>query len=167
MHVRANDCAGLRAGTRTVWLDRRTLLPLRVREVRGSARSTTNYTYTRVAAPLPTSAFAAPRVRLRHERVNYGFRRTAPARVRAAVVRPAAADGAFRRVSSWPSPAGPRGRVRTGAEGSIAPHRKLFAAVYRRGFERIDVTQRLAGGLAWPGDPFGAECIFCSASGRA
>ena len=38
-------------------------------------------------------------------------------------------------VSGW----APRGS-RTGPEGSIPPHRELFAAVFRRGFERIDIT---------------------------
>ena len=37
---------------------------------------------------------------------------------------------------------------------------QLFAAVYRRGFERIDVTQRLAEPRGWSVDPFGAECVF-------
>ncbi len=37
---------------------------------------------------------------------------------------------------------------------------ELFAAVYRRGFERIDVTQRLARPRGWLIDPFGAECVF-------
>nr|MBA2474546.1 hypothetical protein [Actinomycetota bacterium] len=47
-----------------------------------------------------------------------------------------------------------------GAEGSNPRYRSLFAAVYRRGVERIDFTQRLAGRLGWLGDPFGAECVF-------
>ena len=138
--------------------------PLRVREVRGSARSTTNYTYTRVAAPLPTSAFAAPRVRLRHERVNYGFRRTAPAHVRAAV-RPAAVDGsaAFR-----------SGRLRLGpaveSHGRGGQHRAAPEAVRGRvpaRLERIDVTQRLAGGMAGPATRSAPSAFSCSASGRA
>lgn len=160
VHVRANDCAGLRAGTRTVWLDRRTLLPLRVSEQRGGRRFSTSYAYTRIAAPLPANTFGAPRVRPRHERVNYGFRRTAPAHASGPLsyipLLPTALPPRFElAVSGW----APRSS-RTGAEGSIAPRREVFAAVYRRGFERIDVTQRLAGGRGWPGDPFGAECVF-------
>jgi hypothetical protein len=53
----------------------------------------------------------------------------------------------------------PRSSV-TGPEGSVPAKRELFAAVYRRGFERIDVTQRLAGVRGWTGDPFGGECLF-------
>ncbi len=49
----------------------------------------------------------------------------------------------------------PRSNI-TGPEGSNPRHRELFAAVYRRGWERIDVTQRL--GAAFPNDPFGFEC---------
>lgn len=161
-YVRANDCAGLRAGTLTVWLDPRTLLPLEVREVRGRRRFGARYTYSRLRAPLPPTVFAAPRLRPRHERTNEGFRRTAPARASGPLsylpLLPAALPPDYRlAVSGW----APRG-ARTGPEGSIAPHRELFAAVFRRGFERIDVTQRLARAGGWPGDPFGAECVFVS-----
>ena len=31
---------------------------------------------------------------------------------------------------------------------------ELFAAVYRRGFEHVDVTQRVAGRRGWIADPF-------------
>lgn len=162
VRLRANDCAGLRAGSRTVWLSARTLLPLRVIEARGRSRSTTTYAYARVGRPLPARAFRAPRIRPGHERVDYGFRRAAPAHASGPLPYlphlPSTLPPGFRlAVSGW----APRA-ARTGAEGSIAPHRMLFAAVFRRGFERIDVTQRLAGGRGWPGDPFGAECVFSS-----
>jgi hypothetical protein len=45
----------------------------------------------------------------------------------------------------------------TGPEGSIGRYPWLFAATYRRGQERIDVTQR-ASRRDWPDDPFGGEC---------
>lgn len=159
-HVRANDCAGLRAGTLSVWLDRRTLLPLEVREIRGGRRSGTRYTYSRVRATLPNSVFAPPRLRERRERVDQGFRRTAPAHASGPLSYVPLLPDALPRgyqlaVSGW----APRA-ARTGAEGLIARHRELFAAVYRRGFERIDVTQRLSGGRNWPDSPFGAECVF-------
>jgi hypothetical protein len=49
---------------------------------------------------------------------------------------------------------------RTGPEASNPPYGDLFAAVYRRGFERVDVTQRLARPGGWQTDPFGVECGF-------
>lgn len=55
-------------------------------------------------------------------------------------------------VSGWASRSGI-----TGPEGSIPPSAWLFAASYRRGQERIDVTERVAS-ADWPNDPFGAEC---------
>jgi hypothetical protein len=160
-HVRANECAGLRAGTLSVWLDRRTLLPLQVQDVRGSRRSGTRYTYSKVRAPLAAGVLAAPRVRQGHERIDYGFRRTSPAVASGPLsyvpLMPTALPPGFElAVSGWA-----RRGSRTGPEGSIAPHRELFAAVFRRGFERIDITQRLAAGSGgWPVSPFGAECVF-------
>jgi hypothetical protein len=56
-------------------------------------------------------------------------------------------------VSGW----APRS-ARTGPEASNPRYSSLFAAVYRRGRERVDVTQRLAGTKGWLGDPFGFEC---------
>jgi hypothetical protein len=35
----------------------------------------------------------------------------------------------------------------------------LLAAVYRRGSEQIDLTQRLAPPGGWPADPFAVECV--------
>jgi hypothetical protein len=160
-HVRANECAGLGPGTLSVWLDRRTLLPLQVQDVRGGRRFGTRYTLSRVRARLPNSVFAPPRVERGAQRVDQGFRRTSPA----------AASGPLSYVPLMPT-ALPRGYElavsgwarrgsRLGPEGSIAPHRDLFAAVFRRGFERIEITQRLASGSGgWPVSPFGAECVF-------
>jgi hypothetical protein len=158
--LRANDCAGLAAGTISVWLDRRTLLPLRTLEIRGSRRFVGQYSYNRIGRALPNRDFAAPRLRAGFERVDQGFRRTAPAHASGPLpytpLLPARLPPGYRlAVSGW----APRGS-RTGPEGSIAPHRQVFAAVYRRGLERIDVTQRLAAGRDWPDDPFGGECTF-------
>ena len=55
-------------------------------------------------------------------------------------------------VSGW----APRSGI-TGAEGSIPPSAWLFSASYRRGQERIDVTQRVAS-TDWPVSPFSGEC---------
>jgi hypothetical protein len=37
--------------------------------------------------------------------------------------------------------------------------RELFSAVYRRGSEEIDLTERLAPAGGWSADPFGDECV--------
>lgn len=68
-------------------------------------------------------------------------------------------DGFSLAVAGWAPQSG-----FTGAEASNPRYPDLFMAVFRRGFERIDVSQRLGGGDAWPGDPSGVECGFVQAS---
>ena len=158
--IPANDCAGLPARRVRVWLSQRTLLPLRVVEraqSNGRIVDATNYTYRLLNAPLPAATFAPPPVGRRPFRSNDRFIRTSPA----------AASGPLPYVPRLPSvlPPGftlaisgwaPRSGI-TGPEGSIAPFPWLFAATYRRGQERIEVTQRVAT-RNWPADPFGGEC---------
>lgn len=160
--LRANDCAGLRSGSETLWLDRRTLLPLRVIERRaGRKPSGQRLVLERVNGPLAPGTFRPPRLPIRY-RSDAGFRRTTPAE--AARHLPYAArlpafvpEGFSLAVVGW----APRSGI-TGAEGSNPRYRSLFAAVYGRGVEHIDLTQRLAGRSGWLGDPFGAECVFQS-----
>lgn len=156
----ANECAGLRRGRVTMWLSQRTLLPLRLTEVRGRRALTRSLAYKRVNGTLPASDFRLPRLGARPFRQDHGFRRAAPAHAASqlsytpelpAVVPP----GFTRQLSGW----APRSQ-RSGAEGTNPRYRELFAAVYRRGMERIDVTQRLAGARGWRVDPFSAECGF-------
>ena len=158
--LRANDCAGLRRGSLEVWLDRETLLPLRVLERRGRRTYRSSFRYTSVGARLPARAFVRPRLGRRPRVSDLGFRRVSPAAAaRALSYRPqvpTALPAGFRlAVSGWAP-----WSARTGPEASNPRYRQLFAAVYRRGFERIDVTQRLAGARGWVSDPFGAECQF-------
>lgn len=158
--LRANDCAGLRRGQATLWLARDTLLPLRLRERRGLIAWTFRWAYSDVNAPLPASDFATPEVGARPFRDDQRFRRTSPAEAaahlsyqpRLPTVLP---PGFSLAVSGW----APRSNV-TGAEASMPARPELFGAVYRRGLERIDVTQRLAGRRGWVADPFGGECLF-------
>ncbi len=154
----ANDCAGRAAARITLSLSRETLLPLRVRERVRRDVNTFRWTYSVVNDDLPASEFATPRLGARPFRVDRGFRRTAPAsaasRLSYAPKLPTTLPPGFDlAVAGW----APRSE-RTGAEGSVPRRRELFAAVFRRGFERIDVTQRLAGGRSWEGDPFAVEC---------
>ncbi|MDQ4019891.1 MAG: hypothetical protein M3188_08725 [Actinomycetota bacterium] len=158
--LRANDCAGLPAGAATVWMSRSTLFPLRVVERRGRVTSVTGFRYRSLGARLPASDFATPPLGPDPFVVDHGFRRTSPAAAAANLsYRPelptVLPPGFVRTVSGW----APLSR-QTGAEGSNPRKRELFAAVYRRGFARIDVTQRLAGRRGWLADPFGGECVF-------
>jgi hypothetical protein len=155
-----NDCAGLRGGSAELWLDRATLLPLRVQVRRGSVRTDSRTRLRGINVPLGRRIFSLPRGTRQREVVDYGFRRTSP-RLAAGLLSyrpllPRALPPGFRlAVAGWARRSG-----RTGPEGSNPSNRELFGAVYRRGFERIDVTQRLAGGRGWRSDPFGAECQF-------
>ncbi|HMN99489.1 MAG TPA: hypothetical protein PKD59_08755 [Miltoncostaeaceae bacterium] len=157
-----NDCAGLRGGVRTIDLDRATLLPLRVRTQRAGARAEVVTVAPRALnRPVPAAAFrlAGP-IRAGDPRLDQGFRRTSPAAAARnlpyapALPSAAAVPGGFAlAVSGW----APRTET-TGAEGSIPPGRSLFQAVYARGWERVELTQRASGGRGWPADPFGVEC---------
>jgi hypothetical protein len=158
--VGANDCAGLRGGTKTIDLDAATLLPVRVQTRRSGARlDTLRLSYAALNAALPARAFrptgfAGSRV----FRSDQGFRRTSPqgaARKLPYVPElPTALPAGFAlAVSGWAPESGV-----TGAEGSIPTRPSLFSAVYARGWERIELTQRRALGGDWPSDPFGGEC---------
>jgi hypothetical protein len=153
----ANKCAGLKRGTETVALDRSTLLPLRITQRRASTQ-TTLIAYRAINTPIPQAIFSRPAVGPRPTRLNQGFVRATPAaadkRTPYAAALPTQVPTGFApSVSGW----APRS-ARTGPEASNPRYAGLFAAVYRRGWERIDVTQRLAGTKGWLGDPFGFEC---------
>jgi hypothetical protein len=153
----ANECAGLKRGTETVALDRSTLLPLRMTQRRATTQ-TTSIEYRAINTPIPQAIFSPPAVGLRPTRRNQGFVRTTPAKADRHVAYAAALptrlpSGFTLSVSGW----APRS-ARTGPEASNPRYAGLFAAVYRRGWERIDVTERLAGAKGWLGDPFGFEC---------
>jgi hypothetical protein len=156
-----NDCAALGRGMLELWLDPATLLPVRVSETRGGAvRYVHRLAYTDLDATLPPSRFAPIPLGRRPFRDDLGFRRVPPDQAAThldyvpelpAVV----PDGFTLATTGW----APRSGI-TGPEGSNPPYDDLFAAVYRRGTEHVDVTQRLGTGEDWPSDPFGGECLF-------
>ena len=157
--LHANECAGLRAGTAELWVDRATLLPLRVVERRGRQVFPTRIFY-RSLGSAGKERFLPPLVGRRPAREDHGFRRVSARAAGAALsytprLPTTFPTGFTLAVTGW----APRS-ARTGPEASNPVYRELFAAVYRRGFERIDVTQRLAAGRGWLSDPFGAECAF-------
>ena len=158
--LRANECAGLRAGRATIWLDRETLLPLRLVEERaGQPAWIWSYRYHDLNVRLPASTFSPPELGKNPLRADDGFVRTAPAHAAGPLsytpsLPTVLSPGFELAVSGWARKSGI-----TGPEGSNRPSRDLFAAVYRRGWEVIEVTQRLAAPV-WTSDPFGAECGF-------
>ncbi len=152
-----NECGGLPRGTGTVWLARGTLLPLQITSRRAQTESI-SLEYRAVNTPIPAALFAPPALGKHPTRLNQGFIRTTPARADAKVSYQAKLpsslpDGFKLAVSGW----APRS-ARTGPEASNPRYAQLFAAVYRRGWEHIDVTQRVAGKTGWIDDPFGFEC---------
>jgi hypothetical protein len=162
--VRRNECAGLRGGRVTFWIDAETLLPLRYEEQRPGFRRSTKIAYTAVTEPVSAKLMKRPKVRRRRDVVDQGFRRTSPVAAAAQLsytplLPTRVPDGFSLAVAGWAPQSG-----FTGAEASNPRYPDLFAAVFRRGFEHIDVTQRLGGGEDWPGDPFGVECGFVQTS---
>ena len=155
-----NTCAALAGGSAEVWVDRATLLPLRLEERRGSVRYRSRVVRLEVDPRLSAAAFAPPPATRRRHTLDYGFVRTSPRsaarRLSYRPLLPRLLPSGFRlAVSGWARRSGV-----TGPEGSNPRYPQLFGAVYRRGFERIDLTQRLAAGRGWLSDPFGAECQF-------
>ncbi len=154
-----NDCAGYRAGTKTIDLDAQTLLPLKIVTRRAGARTQTiRLTGLRINPTLPAGTFRPLRPGPRAFRDDKGFRRTSPTvaaqNLPYVPKLPTALPAGFRLVVSGHAP---RSGI-VGPEASIPARPALFAAVYARGWEQIDVTQRRAVGGDWPGDPFGSEC---------
>jgi len=158
--LRANECAGLPAGRATIWLDRETLLPLRLVEARAARPTWTwTYRYDDLNVRLPPSTFLSPELGKSPLLLDRGFVRAAPAHAAGPLSYtpslPAVLPPGFElAVSGWARKSGV-----TGPEGSNPPSQELFAAVYRRGWEVIEVTQRLAT-PPWTSDPFGYECGF-------
>ena len=155
-----NDCAGLRGGVKTINLDAATLLPIRIETRRAGARTETlGFAYLSINRALPARAFRPTGAGGRDIfRADQGFRRTSPGaaarRLPYTPELPTVLPAGFTlAVSGW----APRSGI-TGAEGSIPARPSLFSAVYARGWERIELTQRRAVGGDWPGDPFGGEC---------
>lgn len=159
--VAANECAGQGKQKVRLWLSAGTLLPLRIVErnaATGRITRATTFAYSGVNTAFPEGIFRPPAAAASLRRTNQGFVRSSPAEADAALpyqvkVPSLLPPGYVPDVTGW----APRGRI-VGAEGSIPADRHLFSATYRRGQERITVTQRAAT-KDWPDDPFGAECV--------
>ena len=155
-----NKCAALPPRIARVWISSETFLPLRVEErIRSTGRvqQGATYTYDQINAPVANKLFLPPPLAARPYRATSRFHRTSVAAAAAKLpytpqmpsLLPPGFDLA---VSGWAPRSGD-----TGAEASIPPSPWLFGASFRRGQERVDITQR-ADGRDWPDDPFGGEC---------
>lgn len=155
----ANDCGALAAGTRTMFLDPATLVPVRMVERRGTARPEVVRFSRRAPAP---SAFGAIRLRgpvgTFDEQFQRRGARQVAASVRFPVSLPTSLPSGFRFDAAGSAPRG----AMLGPEGSFPRSRGVFQARWTRGIEHLDLTIRPAhGSLAadWDqSDPFGAEC---------
>ena len=159
LYAPANKCAGFRSGSLELRLRRADLLPLRLVERHGEVVHDLAFTHRSVNRALPAGTFAPAKATRVAHREDEGFVRSSPSaaarKLSYTPLLPTALPDGFRlAVSGWATRS-----ATTGAEGSIPPSRELFAAVYRRGLEHVDVTERLAAGRGWPDDPFGAECV--------
>lgn len=156
------DCAGVPAGVATIWIDRATLLPLRLDERRGRKHRLSFrqiYRYTALNPVLADSLFTVPAVK---KPESLGFHRAQLADIPAHLgynpqVPSYLPTGFALAVSGWAA----KGSV-VGPEAYIPASKGLFQAVYRRGGEKIDLTIRRASKPATAGwrqsDPFGGEC---------
>ncbi len=153
----ANPCQKLAAGTATLWLTRSTLLPKRLDVTRDGKTSVSTYTYASFNQSVPRRVASAPPLGRKPTTLNERFVRRNPvaaaARLPFAPRLPTRLPAGFTLAQSGWAPFG----VRTGRQLLNKPDRWLFSAVYRRGWERIEVTQRVAT-RTWRTDPFQRTC---------
>lgn len=156
----ANECAGLKAGTRTIFLDAATLVPVRVTDRRGGVVDR-DLRFARRGGR--ASDFAKLTVAGRRQlMVDEGFtRRTAAAaaaKLDVPISVPSALPDGFKLAYSGSASAGRA----IGPEASFPRSKGVFFAKWRRGLESIDFTIRGATSTLardWDeSDPFGAEC---------
>lgn len=161
----ANECAGLRAGTRTVYLDTKTFVPVRVIDRRGGTIDRD----TRFAKRSGRATDFAP-LKIVGKRRTYdeGYVRRTPVAASKLL--------AFRVSMPTALPTGfvldHTGSAKTGntvgPEASFPRSNGLFFAKWRRGLESIDFTIRGAKGTLakdWDeSDPFGGECSAATTS---
>lgn len=155
----ANSCQKLAAGTATVWLTKTTLLPKRLEVERDGVTTTFRYAFSNFNRRLFLSRIGLPKLGSLPVRINNGFKRRTPAFSRgplAFVPRlPTTLPSGFTLVSSGWAPLG----TRTGIRDVNKRNRSLFSAVYMKGWERIEVTERLVGSAKFRRDPFSELCL--------
>ncbi len=161
----ANECAGFAAGTRTIHLDPRTLVPVRILDRRGRSIDFNSTITTRRAQ---ASDFAALTVIGRRELRDERFTRQTLAQANATatwpIAMPTALPAGFTLATLGTAPTGSY----LGPEGSFPRSRGVFFAKWTYGLESIDLTIRPARSTLtrdWDeSDPFGGECATAATS---
>ena len=155
----ANSCRKLAEGTATIWLTKTTLLPKRLEVERDGVTTTFNYNFEGFNESLSLSDIGLPKLGRSPVQVNEKFKRVTPATAEgplAFVPRlPATLPAGFTLVASgWASKG-----AKTGVRDLNTPNSSLFSAVYKKGWERIEITQRLVGSAKFRRDPFSESCL--------
>jgi hypothetical protein len=155
----ANRCRDEVEGTATVWLTETTLLPKRVEIERDGKTQRWTYRFAGFNQVFPAGILDPPALGSRPVLVSHGFLRQSPDVASGPLPYiprlPKVLPSGFRLATSGWAARGPR----TGAGDVNRREPGLFAAVYVRGWERIEVTQRVAVNGAWKRDPFSRTCL--------
>ena len=155
----ANGCLDLPEGTATLWLTKTTLLPRRLEVERDGVTTSYAYTFKNFNRRLLVGAIGVPALGTSPVRTSNGFRRRTPAVARGPLAfiprLPTRLPPGFTLAASGWAPTG----ARTGTRDVNKPNRFLFSAVYTRGWERIEVTQRLVESARFRRDPFSELCL--------
>lgn len=155
----ANPCRHLAAGTATLWLTRATLLPKRLEVKRDGTTQAWTYRYSGFNQVFPIHLLDPPVLGKNPEIVGNGFTRATPEEASGPLPfvprLPATLPSGFRLATSGWAPRG----ARTGVDGVNRREPHLFAAVYVRGWERIEITERVAANGIWRHDPFARTCL--------
>ena len=155
----ANRCRGVAGGRATLWLTQATLLPRRLVVTRRGTSRAWAYRFSGFNQVFPIHLLDAPALGKRPQAVDQGFTRAAPLDASGPLPfiprLPATLPSGFRLATSgWA-----RRGARTGVSGVNRPEPHLFSAVYVRGWERVEITERVASHGMWKHDPFARRCL--------
>lgn len=161
----ANECAGLAAGTRTIHLDPRTLVPVRILDRRGR---TIDFNSTITTRRAQANDFAPLTIIGRRTITDEKFTRQTLAQANATatwpISMPTSLPAGFTLATLGTAPLG--GYL--GPEGSFPRSRGVFFAKWAYGLESLDLTIRPARSTLirdWDqSDPFGGECASATDS---
>jgi hypothetical protein len=155
----ANDCLKLAEGTATIWLTKTTLLPKRLEVERDGVTTTYRYRFSGFNQDLSLSSIGLPKLGSRPTITNNGFKHRTPAEADGPLAftprLPTKLPTGFTLASSGWAPQG----AKTGVGGINKRNRSLFSAVYTKGWERIEITERLVGSSRFVRDPFSVRCL--------